>query len=317
MALSLRGHGSPISDALLMPTGSHRMAVSSSTDGAVKLWDASGAVAADLLLPLAAGTPPQPVPLSPEYVGGGSLRRVYCGRDAHLVGVDMETEVVVASVPTPEQGLVLDLASASAYQDSGASGGLGGLGSSLLASCCHASGVVHLWDTRLLPADVPADATFDTLSAAARRCHAATLPLPRGGVCARQLYLDGARLLVSVDGDQHAAPFSRGAQEAALYDVRAAGAAGASEPLWTQRVRGDISCFQCRGDRVIVGTGTGAVHVWNFGHGRNRNSTGEMLDDGGEIWEPERRKKREKARADKSRRFPKTQGFSNARGFSR
>ena len=84
--------------------------------------------------------------------------------------------------------------------------------------------------------------------------------------------------------------------------------------LWEQPVRGDISCFQCRGERVIIGTATGAVHLWSFARHGGSVSLSELWD-GKE--QPERKAKKEKWRAaPKIRgRFPKTQGFSNSKGF--
>ena len=76
---------------------------------------------------------------------------------------------------------------------------------------------------------------------------------------------------------------------------------------------GDISCLQCRGERVLVGTATGAVHIWTFGRGQRTLATEPW--DGYEL--RDKKPKREKWRAaPKVRgRFPKTQGFSNSKGF--
>jgi hypothetical protein len=179
---------------------------------------------------------------------------------------------------------------------------------------------VQLWDTRLLPTELGDGAEYSSLPSSSRRCLAATIPLPAGAACARQLHLDGSRLLCSVDHDGGAGPFARGAQSVALYDVRAASSgtsdSGSGALLWEQHVRGDVSCFQCRGERVLIGTATGSVHLWDF-----RRDGQPAPQDG---WEgaderPEKREKREKWRAKvKLRgRFPKTQGFSNSRGFGR
>ena len=87
--------------------------------------------------------------------------------------------------------------------------------------------------------------------------------------------------------------------------------------LWEQRVRGDISCFQCRESRVLVGTATGGVHIWSFLSRLASNANHISLADwdGGKVV-PDRKPKREKFRAAlKTRgRFPKTQGFSNVKG---
>ena len=327
---SLRGHGSPISDAALLPDSARRgRAVSSSVDGAVKLWDASGSVIADLQPPTRADAPPLPLPLSLELASGGGTPRLYCGRGGRLVCVDLTTEVAVGGLPLPDRRPVLHLASAasdpSAPGPSGGSGGGGGrvgvVGSHLVATCCHGSSRVLLWDPRLLPSALPGDATFDSLSTADRRCLVAKLPLPEGAACARQLYLDGSRLLASVDYDGEANAFSRGAQSAALFDVRACSRRGEGALLWEQPVRGDISCFQCRGDRVVVGTGTGSVHLWSFNARGPRAGAGVLEWASGEEQERPERQKRDKFRAKGKPvvrgRFPKTQGFSNSKGFSR
>lgn len=323
---SLRGHGSPISDAALLPDSSNRgRAISSAVDGAVKLWDASGAAIAELQPSMPADAPPLPLPISLE-LSGSSSPRLYCGRHGQLVCVDLATEATIAGTPMPEGCLsVLHVASASADPTArGAAGGSGGgtkvgvTGSHLVATCCQSSGHVLLWDTRLLPARPPLDTAFESLSTAARRCLVAELSLPAEAACARQLYLDGSRLLASVDYDGQAAAFSRGALSAALFDVRACSGNGRGALLWEQPVRGDISCFQCCGDRVFVGTGTGSVHLWGFASGSRAGV--DWASGGPEEQRPERQK-REKFRAKGKPvvrgRFPKTQGFSNSKGFSR
>ena len=85
--------------------------------------------------------------------------------------------------------------------------------------------------------------------------------------------------------------------------------------LWEQPVRGDISCFHCRDDKVLIGTATGAVHLWSYQRGLH---VGHVQPWGSTDFERlEKREKREKWRAKvKLRgRFPKTQGFSNSKGF--
>ena len=73
-------------------------------------------------------------------------------------------------------------------------------------------------------------------------------------------------------------------------------------------VRGGLSCFQCSGDRLLLGSCAGPVLLWH-----QRGGLAEPEE------EPERRKLRT---ADKKKtnikvrgRFPKTQGFSNTKGF--
>ena len=119
--------------------------------------------------------------------------------------------------------------------------------------------------------------------------------------------------------------------------------------LWSQSfAAGELSCFQCRGERAFFGTAHGSVVVCNFGRAR-----GGEIDDGDGDLEPltQRQPKREKFRAAKKARerflktksraltltlapnltvaltltltltltqvrgrFPKTQGFSNIKG---
>ena len=346
-AASMRGHNAPISEGLLLPAGSHRArAVSSSVDGVVKLWDASGTSIADLLPPLV-NLPPRPLPLAlDEGAARGVPQWLFCGREGILHAIDLNVETPAAAVPLPGRAMprgtsgchALHIACAAAEPAPGE--GVTGC-PHLVASCSLNTPEVHIWDARLLPAAAAVDeahGTFDLLSAASRRCLIASIPLPRGAACARQLHFDGCRLLVSVDNDADAAAFSRGAQSAALYDVRAASSSRHVEAprtddadidgefdggggrtggclLWQQPVPGDISCFQCRGERVLVGTATGAVHLWDFGRSRAQSSL--LVDWGDGKEQPERKAKREKWRAaSKGRgRFPKTQGFSNMKGF--
>lgn len=330
-AAALRAHAAPISDCALLPSGSHRArAVSSSVDGAVKLWDAAGGVVADLLPSHANHTPPAPLPIAVDVHGGATPRSLYSGRDGMLRAIDLQTEAPTSTVPLPgrvvERGInagrpVLHVACATAEFG-------GGVGAPLIATCSLNKANVHIWDSRLLPAATAIDdatATFEDLSAASRRCLVATVNLPVGAACARQLYLDGARILASVDADHTAPAFSRGAQSAALFDMRALSANNSLAPgqprsagclLWEQPVRGDISCLQCRGERVLVGTATGAVYLWHFGA-----SSAEVLmpEWDGANEQLDKKPKREKFRAaggPKVRgRFPKTQGFSNMKGF--
>lgn len=323
---SLRGHGAPISDGLLLsdhgePRG---RCVSSSVDGAVKLWDASGAAIADLQPVMPPDRPPHPVPLALQHPRARAPR-LFCGRGACLVRMDLETETPTGNVPmlNPHCPVLHVAAGASdpttlGSSPSGADATApGNVGAHLVASCCHNTNSVHLWDARLLPSDTVAEAAFDGLSGALRRCLVASVTLPQGAACARQLHLDGSRLLASADTDAHATAFSRGAQSAVLFDVRACSGRGTGALVWEQPVRGDISCFQCRGDRVLVGTGTGSVYLWSFAHGPGAG-TDVLLDRQQDSPErSERKEKREKFRAAlKVRgRYPKTQGFSNSKGF--
>ena len=140
-------------------------------------------------------------------------------------------------LPSAAATVAVPLHVACSSDGGGGSGSGGGPASAhLLATCCHASAVVHLWDARLLPLELPiaANAAFasEGLSAAARRCLVATLPLPAGAACARQLSLDGARLLAAVDHDAAATPFARGAHSACLFDVRASGGAVGGGASW-------------------------------------------------------------------------------------
>ena len=93
---------------------------------------------------------------------------------------------------------------------------------------------------------------------------------------------------------------------------------GSCPPLiWEQRVRGDITCFQCEGERVFLGTGTGAIHLWNFSRG-SATAAREMFSEEEHEWDgrPEKQKREKKRGNIKIRgRFPKTQGFTNAKGF--
>ena len=319
---ALRGHAAPISGAVLIPeSASHRgRGLSSSVEGTVKLWDSAGGSLVDLLPPMAPDMPPGPLPLSLE--GRGAPPRLFCGRGGRLLSLDLQAETVTGVLPLPSRSAVLDVSSASSVAGGSRSGGGApgaSVGSHLVATCTQGAGVVHLWDARLLPLATEDDArAFDELPASARRCLAATVQLPEGAACARQLHLDGSRLLCSVDYDATAGAFSRGAQSAALFDVRAASCAaagsGGSTMLWEQPVRGDISCFHCREERVLVGTATGEVHLWSYQQGLSAAAgiASAEFDTG-----VEKREKREKWRAKvKVRgRFPKTQGFSNSKGF--
>ena len=300
---ALRGHAFPISAAALMPLGSHRArAISTSTDGAAKLWDAAGGLITDLLPTLGPQAPAQPLPFA-LVQAGGTLRSVVAGRNGRLLDVDLHAEALTASVPIPDGRIPLDVAYAARFG-----------GERVLATCCHDVPAVQIWDARLLP-DARTEASFDDLPAASRRSLVATIPLPTDAACARQLHLDGTRLLATVDYDAQASPFSRGAHSVALFDVRAAGR-GQTPLLWEQDVRGDITCFQCHGERVFVGTGTGAIHLWNFSRGSHA-ARDLVAEDDAEWNGSEQKQKRNKFRGNlKIRgRFPKTQGFSNTRGF--
>ena len=355
---ALRGHGAPVSEALLLAheAGLRSRVISASTDGAVKLWDAAGAPIAELLPPAPLESPsPSPIALARK---AAATPRAYCGHGAWLAAFDLHAEAEVGRVPLPARhdtggpAVALHVAT-SVDSGSGSSGGMhmhsaaAGVGGSphMLATCGLGTSLVHLWDARLMPSAATAEA--EDGQASRRRCLVARVPLPRGTSCARQLHLDGARLLASLDYEHGATAFSRGAHALALYDIRrasssltpalgveAAGApAGAghadaglgerSEPsslLWLQPVASEVSCFQCRGERVYVGTGNGTILVWDFTPGGLHTLGGLLADakrhdaDGERA---ERSKKRDKPRGNvKVRgRFPKTQGFSNQKGF--
>ena len=168
-------------------------------------------------------------------------------------------------------------------------------GAHTLASCCLHSGAVHLWDERLLPArgaDGGED-PWEELGVSARRCLVGTVRLPDGVASARQLHLDGARLLASLDADATASAFCRSAQAVGLYDIRALGSArfGPAEPLWSQPVvDGEISCMGCSEHTVFLGTSRGPVVLWNFAPDAVGADT-----DAADEWKPEKRK-REKVR---------------------
>mmetsp|Transcript_60030 Transcript_60030/g.119164 ORF Transcript_60030/g.119164 Transcript_60030/m.119164 type:complete len:87 (-) Transcript_60030:377-637(-) len=80
----------------------------------------------------------------------------------------------------------------------------------------------------------------------------------------------------------------------------------------------EITCFHCRSHRVIVGTASGAALLWNFSAtGSDAAARSIQTDEAFAEREELRAKRKEKFRANvKVRgRFPKTQGFSNAKGF--
>ena len=279
---------------------------------------------------------------------GAHSNVVACGRAEQLLLLDLAAEVVSAAVPLPH-GLpavhvALDCTS------------------HLIASSSLQAGCVHLWDVRLLPAPpegqqlAPAALLWEDLGATARRALVGTLPLPSGFSCARQLHLDECKLFAALDSNPDAHLFSRSSAQLALFDVRAVGARQQAAPplLWRRPVRGGLSCFQCSGSRLLLGSCAGPVLFWR--------QSGGLAPVEREI-EPERRKLRT---ADKKKthtkvrpprppplthlpspihemysafvstfytrhahcvsyaystpakvrgRFPKTQGFSNTKGF--
>jgi hypothetical protein len=251
---SLRGHSAPIADALLLPHTAQPIrarVASSSTDGVVRLWDGAWACIREILGALQG--PPSPVPLA--ILGGGSATTaptLYCGRRGELCGFDLVTEQVVSRLPLPSAhgtapAVPLHIACSTEAKGGGADGrggGFGGLSGGgpaapyLIAMCCHHSACIHLWDARRLPAPPGAGGgvggvggqwvSWDVLPTASRRCLIATIRLPEGSACARQLHLDGARLLAAIDRDPAAPLFARGGHSCALFDVRAVGGASAA-----------------------------------------------------------------------------------------
>ena len=256
---SLRGHSAPISDALLLPHTAQAIrprVASSSTDGVVRLWDGAWVCIREILGALQG--PPSPVPLA--ILGGGSATTaptLFCGRRGELCGIDLVTEQVMSRLPLPSpQGnapaVPLHIACSTEAKGGGSDGrggGFGGLSGGgpaapyLIATCCHHSACIHLWDARRLPAPPGAGGgvggvggqwvSWDVLPAASRRCLIATFLLPEGSACARQLHLDGARLLAAIDRDPAAPLFARGGHSCALFDVRAVGGASAASAAHT------------------------------------------------------------------------------------
>ena len=116
------------------------------------------------------------------------------------------------------------------------------------------------------------------LPPSARRALVGSVPLPVRGTTARQLHLDGSKLLVGIDGGVHCGtPFSCASQTVALYDMRAlrgsSCSASAARPLWEARVPGSATVLNCVGapalgarrdpSTLVLGTCTGLVLVWN------------------------------------------------------
>ena len=95
--------------------------------------------------------------------------------------------------------------------------------------------------------------------------------------------------------------------------------AGADSPplLWEEAVAGQVSSFAGSGQRILVGTCAGSIHSWNFCGAPFGGPACSAMDD--EYRDGRKRDKKEKFRGNvKIRgRFPKTQGFSNSKGFSR
>mmetsp|Transcript_5305 Transcript_5305/g.17281 ORF Transcript_5305/g.17281 Transcript_5305/m.17281 type:complete len:410 (-) Transcript_5305:187-1416(-) len=273
---SLRGHAAPISSCVLLGE-SH--AASASTDGAVRLWDvdseagAAGGTRADELLPPLPDHPPSPVLLQPLR-SSALQRQLLCARAGRLLLLDVDSHAILSAVPPP--------AARSPIVAMAADGGF------FAASASLTAGQVHLWDVRMLPgpeavggSDVlragGGDLWMD-LPPSARRALVGSVPLPVRGTTARQLHLDGSKLLVGIDGGVHCGtPFSCASQTVALYDMRAlrgsSCSASAARPLWEARVPGSATVLNCVGapalgarrdpSTLVLGTCTGLVLVWN------------------------------------------------------
>ena len=181
---------------------------------------------------------------------------VACGRAEQLLLLDLAAEVVSGAVPLPHGLPAVHVALDSP--------------SRLIASSSLQAGCVHLWDVRLLPAPpggqplAPGAPLWEDLGATARRALVGTLPLPSGFSCARQLHLDECKLFAALDGNPDAHLFSRSSAQLALFDVRAVGAREYATPplLWRRPVRGGLSCFQCSGSRLLLGSCAGPVLLW-------------------------------------------------------
>lgn len=131
ISTSLRGHAAPISDCLLVAAAAARpIAASSSVDGAVKLWDATGAMLASPLPSVEAE--PQPLPMTSRD------DHLYCCRGHELLVVNLGAEAVSSRVPLPAEGAPLHIAC--------------DVQGRLLATSCLCAGTVQLWDMRLFPA---------------------------------------------------------------------------------------------------------------------------------------------------------------------
>mmetsp|Transcript_23093 Transcript_23093/g.76603 ORF Transcript_23093/g.76603 Transcript_23093/m.76603 type:complete len:248 (+) Transcript_23093:466-1209(+) len=156
------------------------------------------------------------------------------------------------------------------------------------ASASLTAGQVHLWDVRLLPGPEAVGGSdllragggdlWMDLPPSARRALVGSVPLPVRGTTARQLHLDGSKLLVGIDGGVHCGtPFSCASQTVALYDMRAlrgsSCSAPAARPLWEARVPGSATVLNCVGapalgarrdpSTLVLGTCAGLVLVWN------------------------------------------------------
>ena len=259
LTCSLRGHLAPITAAALLPLDGASLAhaISSSADGAVRLWDGGGGLLTELLPPAGAHRPAQPVPLDLGARGARSSSNVVaCGRAEQLLLLDLAAEVVSGAVPLPHALPAVHVALDSP--------------SRLVASSSLHAGCVHLWDVRQLPAPpggqplAPGAPLWEDLGATARRALVGTLPLPSGFSCARQLHLDECKLFAALDGNPDAHLFSRSCAQLALFDVRAVGAREYAAPplLWRRPVRGGLSCFQCSGSRLLLGSCAGPVLLW-------------------------------------------------------
>ena len=209
---------------------------------------------------------------------GAHSNVVACGRAEQLLLLDLAAEVVSAAVPLPHGLPAVHVALDST--------------SHLIASSSLQAGCVHLWDVRLLPAPpegqqlAPAALLWEDLGVAARRALVGTLPLPSGFSCARQLHLDECKLFAALDSNPDAHLFSRSSAQLALFDVRAVGAHQHAAPplLWRRPVRGGLSCFQCSGSRLLLGSCAGPVLLWHQSGGLAPVAEREV--------EPERRKLR-------------------------
>ncbi|KAL3928879.1 MAG: hypothetical protein SGPRY_002202 [Prymnesium sp.] len=205
---TLRGHGAPISDCAIL-TDARCTAASTSIDGAVKLWDASGAHLLDVQPSFVLDRPPGPVPMSAR---GGNLN---LARGYELLRFDLQVrtgraEQIAGRLPLPVQLPPLHLAAADPER------------SHVVAVSCLKASAVHLFDHRLMPASHPGEVQdVDLLPVA---------PL-----------IDSNILTLSLDHDWEASSFSRTASEVALYDMRAVGTTPFLEmpppPLWQAPVK--------------------------------------------------------------------------------
>ncbi|EOD30159.1 hypothetical protein EMIHUDRAFT_449790 [Emiliania huxleyi CCMP1516] len=204
----------PISSCVLL---GESLAASASTDGAVRLWD----------------------PLRSSAL----QRQLLCARAGRILLLDIDSHAILSAVPPP--------AARSPIVAMAADDGRG-----FAASASLTAGQVHLWDVRLLPGPEAVGGSdllragggdlWMDLPPSARRALVGSMPLPVRGTTARQLHLDGSKLLVGIDGGVHCGtPFSCASQTVALYDMRAlrgsSCSAPAARPLWEARVPGSAT----------------------------------------------------------------------------